>query len=164
MQRKHEYAEYSLKDFNKYDCLKLSLGIYALLAFVCRGYIIWIVSISNMQNRTDTIAFVFPDPKLFYLSLLSGALGLFVILLISLRKPETYDWVKDAWQHVRKFLLVSLAFDLIVSFIGYWYFDLLSLQWLVIQITITILFSVLLYTNKRIKLNIREFPEKLAEE
>lgn len=164
MKHKHEYADVSLKDFNKYDCLKLSKGIYALLAFVCRGYIIWMVSISNMQNRTDTIAFVFPDPKLFYLSLLSGAIGLFVILLISLRKPDTYDWVKASWPHIRKFLLVSLLFDLLVSVVGFLFFSLLSFQWLVMQLTLTLVFSVFLYTRKRVKLNIQEFPEKLIED
>jgi hypothetical protein len=163
MQRKHEYAHYSLKDFNKYDCLKLSIGIYALLVFVCRGYIIWIMSISNMQNRTDTIALAFPDPKLFYLSLLSGAVGLFVILIISLRRPDTYNWVKFCWKHIRKFLLISLFFDLAVSMSGYFYFKLLSYDWLVIQTALTLLFTVFLYLNNRVRLNIQEFPEVLPE-
>jgi len=164
MPDKHEYADYSLKDFSKYDCLKLSKGIYALLAFVCRGYIIWLVSISSMQNRTDTISFVFPDPKLFYLSLISGAIGLFVILLISLRKPDTFAWVKICWQHIRTLLFVSLVFDFSISVIGFLYFNLLSFQWLVMQLTLAVLFSVFLYTNKRVKLNIQEFPEKIIED
>ena len=163
MRSKHEYAKYSLKDFNKYDCLTLSIGIYALLAFVCRGYIIWIMSISNMQNRTDTIAFVFPDPKLFYLSLLSGALGLFVILVISLRRPDTYNWVTYCWQHIRKFLLCSLLFDLLVSIGGYLFYSLLSLEWLIIQTILTVAFTLFMFTSNRVRLNIQEFPEALIE-
>ncbi len=163
MTRKHEYASYSLKDFNKYDCLKLSLGIYLLLVFVCRGYLIWIMSVSNMQNRTDTIAFVFPDPKLFYLSLLSGVLGLFVIVIISLRRPETYEWVMCCWKHIRKFLLASLLFDLTVSICGFFYFGLLSYNWLLIQTIITLLLTLFLFTNNRVKLNIQEFPEAFTE-
>ena len=163
MKRKHEYANYSLKDFNKYDCLKLSLGIYLLLVFVCRGYLIWIMSVTNMKNRTDIITFAFPDPNLFYLSLLSGALGLFIIVVISLRKPSTYQWVRFYWKHIRKLLLASLFFDLAVSICGYFYFGLLSYNWLFIQTILILLLTLFLFTNNRVKLNIKEFPEAVIE-
>jgi len=159
---KHQYAKYTIKDFNQFDCLKLSKGIYAILAFVLRGYIVWIMSITNMQDQTGTIEIIFPDPKLFYLSLVSGAVGLFVILLINLRKPETYSWVKKSWPHMRTFLLASLVIDMLVSLVGFYYLSLLSLTWLLLQFFITVVFIVFLYTSNKIKLNIQEFPEKLV--
>ncbi|WP_076418710.1 MULTISPECIES: DUF2919 family protein [Colwelliaceae] len=161
--RKHQYAQYSLKDFNQFDCLKLSKSIYAILAFVTRGYIVWILSISNMKNQTDTIKMVFPDPKMFYLSLVSGAVGLFVVLIISLRRPEAYPWVKVCWKHIRKFLLFALLVDLSVSIVGYFYLSLLSLSWLLIQLLVTLLLIVFLYSSHKIKLNIQEFPEKIVK-
>jgi len=159
---KHQYAKYTMKDFNQFDCLKLSKGIYAILAFVLRGYIVWIMSITNMQDQTGTIEIIFPDPKLFYLSLVSGAVGLFVILLINLRKPETYSWVKKSWPNMRTFLLASLVIDMLVSLVGFYYLSLLSLTWLLLQFFITVVFIVFLYTSNKIKLNIQEFPEKLV--
>lgn len=161
--RKHQYAKYSLKDFNQFDCLKLSKSIYAILAFVTRGYIVWILSISNMKNQTSTIEMVFPDPKMFYLSLVSGAVGLFVILVISLRRPDAYPWVKICWQHIRKFLLFALIVDLIVSLIGYFYLSIISLSWLLIQLSITLLLIVFLYTSHKLRLNIQEFPPELEK-
>ncbi|MDO7084514.1 DUF2919 family protein [Pseudocolwellia sp. AS88] len=160
---KQLYSNYSLKDFNQFDCLKLSIGIYAILAFVTRGYIVWIMSISNMNNQTDTIEMIFPDPKMFYLSLVSGALGLFVFLIISLRRPNAALWIKFCWQHIRKFLLCALVVDLTVSVIGYFYLSLLSYTWLLIQIVITLVLVVFLYTNKKVKLNIKEFPEEIEK-
>lgn len=163
LMNKHQYANYSLKDFNQFDCLKLSKGIYAILAFVTRGYVVWIMSISNMQNQTGTIEMVFPDPNLFYLSLVSGALGLFVILVITLRRPDTYQWIKVSWTHIRKILLFSLLVDLSVSIVGYFYLSLLPLSWLLLQLFSTVFFIVFLYTSNKIKLNIQEFPEKIAD-
>lgn len=160
---KHLYANYSLKDFNKFDCLKLSFGIYVILAFVTRGYLVWIMSISNMKNQTDTIKMVFPDPKLFYLSLVSGVVGLFVILIISLRRPNAPQWIRFSWQYIRVFLSVALLVDLIVSVVGCVYLSLISSQWLLIQLSITLFFIVYLYTNKKVKLNIQEFPEDIKK-
>jgi len=163
LMNKHQYAKYSLKDFNQFDCLKLSMGIYALLLFVTRGYLVWIMSISNIRDQTGAIEIIFPDPNLFYLSLVSGAVGLFVIVVISLRRPEAYTWVKVSWTHIRKFLLFSLLVDFTVSIVGYFYLSLISLSWLLLQLAITLLFIIVLYSSKRVKLNIKEFPEKLPE-
>lgn len=156
---KHQYANYSLKDFNKFDCLKLSIGIYAILTFVTRGYLVWIISISNINNQTDAIEMIFPEPEMFYLSLVSGVVGLFIILIICLRRPNASQWVRFCWQYLRAFLSVALIVDIVVSIIGCYYLSLLSPQWLLIQFIITLLFIVYLYTNNRVKLNIKEFPE-----
>jgi len=160
---KQLYSSFTLKDFNRFDCLKLSLGIYAILVFVTRGYIVWIMSITNMRNQTDTITMIFPDPKMFYLSLVSGLLGLFVILIISLRRPNASAWVKYCWLHIRKFLLFALAVNLTVSILGYAYLSLLSFSWLLSQAFITLILVVFLYTNSKVKLNIQEFPEDIIK-
>jgi hypothetical protein len=160
---KQLYSGFTFKDFNQFDCLKLSLGIYAILAFVTRGYIVWIMSITNMKNQTDTIAMIFPDPRIFYLSLVSGVLGLFVILVISLRRPSAAAWVKYCWKHIRIFLLFTLAVNLIVSIWGYAYLSLLSFSWLLSQVFISLVFVIFLYTSQRVKLNIQEFPEDIVK-
>ena len=160
---KQLYSGFTLKDFNQFDCLKLSLGIYAILAFVTRGYIVWIMSITNINNQTDTIAMVFPDPRMFYLSLVSGGLGLFVIIIISLRRPNAATWVRYCWKHIRIFLLFTLAVNLTVSIWGYAYLSLLSFSWLLSQVVISLVFVIFLYTNTKVKLNIQEFPEEVAK-
>jgi len=157
------YADYSINDFDKFDCLKLSKGIYLLLLFVLRGYIIWLISVTNMQDRVSTIQMMFPETSMFYLSLLSGAIGLFMVLVIGLRKPEAPYWIKLCWRHCRKFLVVALCFDLLISSIGFFYWQIISLNLLLSYAVVAILFIGFLYRSQKVRLNISEFPEKLPE-
>jgi len=157
------YADYSIGDFDKFDCLKLSKGIYLLLLFVLRGYIIWLVSVTNMQDRVSTIQMMFPETSMFYLSLLSGAIGLFMLLIIALRKPEAPRWVKACWRHSRTFLVIALCFDLLISFIGCFYWQIISLNLLLSYVVVAAIFIGFLFKSQKVRLNISEFPEKLPE-
>jgi len=159
----HNYAKYSPTDFDNYDCLKISKGIYLLIAFVLRGYFVWLMSVTNIKDRVATIKWIYPEPSLFYLSLFSGAGGLFVLLILSLRRPEASNWVRKSWQNLRVILICSLAFDLMVNLAGYFYWQLQSALWLYMNSLIVIVFAAFLFSSKRIQINIGEFPEKLPE-
>ena len=159
----HQYAKYQPKDFDSYDCLKLSKGIYLILLFVLRGYVVWLISLANMSDRTSFIALVFPEPNTFYLSLLSGLLGIFIVIVISFRRPNAATWVKQSWQKLRALLLSALVFDLIVNVFAYFYWQLDFQLWLMVNVVTVIAFTIYLYNNQRLILNINEFPEKLPE-
>jgi len=160
---KHLYAEYSIEDFDKFDCLKMSKGVYILLIFVLRGYLVWLMSVVNMKDRVATLELLYPDTSLFYLSLFSGVLGLFVVLLLSLRRPDAANWVKVCWRHCRAILFTALLFDLGINFIGYFYFQLVPINFLVIQVIIVSGFMIYCYKSHRFSINLREFPDKLPE-
>lgn len=159
-----KYQHYSVKDFDSYDCLKLSKRFYLVLLFVLRGYIVWLMSVTNMRDRVGIISWIYPETSLFYLSLLSGTLGLFIVLIISLRRPEAPTWVQVSWQHSRKFLIAALLFDLLTHGVGFIYWQLISAEWLVMQTIITITLIVLCYNSERFKINLEEFPQKISEE
>lgn len=160
---RHSYAEYSIEDFDKHDCLKLSKGVYLLLIFVLRGYITWIMSVTNMNDRSAIVAFIFPETSLFYLSLLSGVLGIFVVLIISLRRPGAPNWVKICWRNCRPILITTLAFDLFVSFLGCFHWQLISMTSLISQALIVSFFITYCYKSHRFSINLKEFPDKLPE-
>ena len=82
------YAKFLPKHFDSFDCLKLAPGIYAILLLVLRAYIIWIMSVTNMRDNVGFIQWVYPQTALFYLNLASGVIGLFVVLILSLRRPS----------------------------------------------------------------------------
>lgn len=165
MSKKHpnNYQHYSVEDFDSFDCLKLSKRFYLILLFILRGYLVWIMSVTNMRDRVSFIAWIYPDTRLFYLSLLSGAIGLFVVLTISLRRPEAPSWVKYTWRHCRAILMAALLFDLLTHAIAYFYWHLFSLQWIIIQVIVTIILIVLCYSSERFKINLAEFPQKMPE-
>ena len=165
MSKKHQknYQHYSVEDFDSYDCLKLSKRFYLVLIFILRGYIVWLMSVTNMRDRVGIISWIYPETSLFYLSLISGAIGLFVVLIISLRRPEAAYWVQLSWQHCRAILTVALLFDLLTHVIGYFYWQLFSLEWIIMQTIISIALISLCYTSERFKINLEEFPQKMPE-
>jgi len=157
----NKYHSYSIEDFDKFDCLKLSKRFYLVLAFVLRGYVIWLVSVTNMKDRVVTIQWIYPEMSLFVLSLLSGSLGLFVILLISLRSPNSAVWVRKVWPHCRSLLVVALSFDFIINLIAYLCWQMTSLSWIICQGVIACSLIVMCYASKRIQINLLEFPKSL---
>lgn len=158
-----QYQKYSVEDFDSYDCLKLSKYFYLILLFVLRGYLVWLLSVTNMRDRVSIISWIYPDKSLFYLSLVSGMVGLFVLLIISLRRPEANDWVQVGWHHSRKILIAALLFDLLTHSIAFFYWQLISAEWLLMQAVLTISLIILCYNSERININLKEFPQKIPE-
>lgn len=158
-----KYQHYSVGDFDSYDCLKLSKRFYLVLFFILRGYLVWLISVTNMRDRVSIITWIYPETSLFYLSLLSGSVGLYVVLIISLRRPEAAHWVQVSWRHCRTILLVALLFDLLAHIIAYFYWQMFSLEWIVIQLIISFTLIVLCYSSERFKINIEEFPQKVPD-
>jgi hypothetical protein len=158
-----KYRHYSVEDFDSYDCLKLSKRFYLVLIFILRGYIVWLMSVTNMRDRIGIISWIYPETSLFYLSLLSGAVGLFVVLIISLRRPEAASWVQLSWQHCRTILTMALFFDLLTHVVGFIFWELFSLEWIIIQTIISGALISLCYTSERFKINLEEFPQKVPE-
>lgn len=159
----NKYQQYSVADFDNYDCLKLSKRFYIVLLFVLRGYLVWLMSVTNMRDRVSIISWIYPETSLFYLSLISGTVGLFVVLIISLRRPEAPLWIQVSWQHSRKILIAALLFDLLTHCIGFFYWQLISVEWLIMQAILTVTLIVLCYNSERFDINLSEFPQKIPE-
>jgi len=159
----HSYHGYSVEDFDKFDCLKLSKFFYLVLLFVLRGYLVWLMSVTNMRDRVGLMQWLYPEMSLFLLSLLSGTIGLFVLLVISLRRPNAYPWVERVWPYSRTLLVIALTFDFTVSVFGFFYWQLLSLSWLIGQGIIVLALIKLCFTSERMNINLAEFPQALPE-
>jgi hypothetical protein len=111
-----------------------------------------------MRDRVSIISWVYPETSLFYFSLFSGTIGLFVVFIISLRRPGAADWVKFCWKHCRKVLIVALVFDLFTHVIAYFYWQLFSVEWIIMQTIVSMLLISLCFTSERFKVNLEEFP------
>ncbi|WP_345530678.1 DUF2919 family protein [Thalassotalea piscium] len=163
MNNKHRFAHYLPSDFDQFDCVKLSKIFYLLLLIILRGYIVWIMSITNFKDRVSVIEWVYPEPILFYTSLISGIIGLFVLLIISLRRPDAPNWIKKCWYNIRHFFAVALCFDWLVNLAAYFYDILYALPLIIIYGVFVVIALIVLYSNTRIKINVEEFPEKLPD-
>lgn len=158
-----KYQQYSVQDFDSYDCLKLSKRFYLVLLFILRGYLVWLMSVTNMRDRVSFVSWIYPEKSLFYMSLFSGAIGLFVLLIISLRRPEASKWVQLSWPYCRIIVIVALLFDLMSHAIAYAYWQLYTLEWIVLQSLISLVLIYFCYNNERFKINLEEFPQKIPE-
>lgn len=157
------YANFLPKDFDNFDCLKLAPGIYLILLFVLRAYIVWIMSVTNMRDHVGIIQWIFPQTALFFLNLVSGVIGLFVVFVISLRRPNAANWVRYCWQRCHLLLIFALGFDLLISVIGYFGWHLQSMSWLLVQSGVVISAITYIMLSKRFAINLAEFPETLPE-
>ncbi len=157
------YANFLPKHFDNFDCLKLAPGIYLILLFVLRAYIVWIMSVTNMRDHVGIIQWVFPQTSLFYLSLFSGVVGLFVVLVLSLRRPNAANWVRSSWQRCQLLLIIALLFDLLITVLGFFVWQLQSISWLLVHGTLVIGAITYILLSKRFAINLAEFPEQLPE-
>ncbi len=160
---RNKYQEYSINDFDKFDCLKLSKRFYLVLLFVLRGYLVWLISVTNMKDRVATIQWIYPEKSLFFLSLISGLIGLFVVLIISLRRPDAPLWIVKLWPHSRRLIILALLFDLIINLLGFFYWQLTSITWLIGQAIVVVALIACCYSSKRMQINLTEFPQTLPE-
>ncbi|REL26715.1 DUF2919 family protein [Thalassotalea euphylliae] len=158
-----QFKHYSVSDFDRFDCVKLSKTIYLALAFLLRGYLVWMMSVTNFNDRVGVIQSIYPDPKLFYLNLASGSLGLLVVLLVSLRRPNASGWVKRAWPYTLNVIIVALIIDSLIIFAGFYWWQLTDLATMLIQLALALCVALLCLRSKRLKLNLAEFPEPLPE-
>ena len=157
------YANFLPKHFDNFDCLKLAPGIYLVLLFVLRAYIVWIMSVTNMRDHVGIIQWIFPQTSLFYLNLASGALGLFIVLVLSLRRPNAASWVRSSWKKCDVLLIIALIFDLLITLLGYFIWQLQSMSWLLVHGTLVLAAITYILLSKRFAINLAEFPEELPE-
>ncbi len=157
------YNDYSVKDFDQYDCLKISKRFYLVLIFILRAYIVWIISVTNMRDRVGIMQWLYPETHLFFLSLISGSIGLFAVFIIALRRPNAALWLQIAWRNFRTILLIALLFDFLINIIAFYYWQLLSQSWLLVQGTVVAILIILCFTSKRINLNLTEFPKEMPK-
>lgn len=160
---KQHYANLLPKDFDHFDCVKLAPGIYFILLFVLRAYVIWIMSVTNMRDHVGIIQWVYPQPHLFYFHLCSGAIALFVVLLLILRRPNAENWVKTCWRKCHVFLVIALVFDFFVTGLGCLIWHLQPISWLLIHSLLVILAISYIVKSKRFAINLIEFPEALTD-
>ncbi|WOH38522.1 DUF2919 family protein [Thalassotalea fonticola] len=159
----HPLANYSIKDFDKHNCLKLSFIFYFILAFLLRGYVVGILSLSNLRDKLSLIQWVYSDSSLFYLSLATGIPGILLLIVIFARKPNASKWLQTLWN---KFLMYScIAVSLDLGF--YWGQHLLfgqgKLNWLITQTVVGIGLLLLAKSSKRVQINLSEFPEEIDD-
>lgn len=159
----HPYANYSVKDFDRYQCLKLSWWFYLVMIYLNRVYLVGLLSFANMKDKLQLIKIAYPQPETFYAALVISLPSLLFAYVVFFRKPEASQLVQFLWPKVIWLALIILLSE-IVFFAIYsvvWSRDIgveFYLQWLIALVVIAAGKFI-----PRVKLNLAEFPIKVEE-
>lgn len=160
----HPYAKYSLKDFDRHQCLKLSWWFYLVMIYLNRAYLVGILSVVNMRDKLQFIQLIYPVPETFYVSLLVSLPSLLFAYVVFFRKPEAAPVIRYLWPKMVWLALVILAIEALL-------FSAYSLIWqgnIGFEVYLQWIFAVIFIATgmvlPRVRLNLTEFPEKVIED
>ena len=100
-----------LKHYDEQGRVKPLASFIFCLAFLCRGYIVFILSMSYRQDSSFILRLFYPQPGDFYLSLLVGLPALLIVGLVIYR-DKLWQADKLHWfACIKPLLLLSLLAD-----------------------------------------------------
>jgi len=103
--------QYGFKDYDSYLCLKVSTGMWAVILFLFRPYVIIILSLVNRRDRMELINAVYTDRTGMMLGALAAIPVMVFIYAWIKRQPDASDHVRWIWHHGRGLLLLSAALN-----------------------------------------------------
>ncbi|WP_371186015.1 DUF2919 family protein [Thalassotalea maritima] len=160
----HPLARYSVKDFDNFDCLKLSWFYYAILLYLIKGYAVALLSFSNMRDKLALIKYVYPDPQALYMALVTGIPGLILFILLMARRPSAGEWLKKLWPRYYGVLVVAVCGDFFVQAALCFWWQMITLNVLVAQFIVASILLVACRFDHRARYNLTEFPVAIDTE
>lgn len=82
------------------------------MAYLVKGYVIWIVSLSFRQEPAALLNIFYPDRSEFYQALLIGLPAVFCVVVFSLRRINMPVFVVWLWHRIRWLLIVAAVLQL----------------------------------------------------
>ncbi|MDN3652889.1 DUF2919 family protein [Thalassotalea ponticola] len=159
-----QLARFSVNDFDKYNCLKISIWYWLTIAFLIKGYVVALLSLSNMRDKLAFIRYVYPNPDSFYTSLLTGIPGILLLVVILARRPGAATVIKRLWRKFYHLLVVAV----IVETVFVWLLVEPDYKSQVVsalaQSALSLALLGILAFDHRAKINLSEFPEPIETE
>ena len=124
------------QDFDLDGKVKIPWGYYLVLAYLMRGYLIWIVSLTYRDDRALLLSLIYPNAHTFSLNLVVGLPALLGFLLFGLKSQRSKPWFKAIWRKQQLSLSLALVVDLSIQF---WSISshLVSVHWFQIVLFLT---------------------------
>lgn len=90
--------------------------LYLTLAYLLKGYVIWVMSLSYRQDPAALLNIFYPNRQDFYDTLIVGIPAIICAIIFSVRRvnmPKIIEW---SWFKIRWFLIASTLIQLGLSF------------------------------------------------
>lgn len=151
---------YSYKDYDKYLSLKVGFGLWLVVLFLLRPYVLLASSLRGVDGVGGLKDLVYHDD----LSLILGIIATFPVLIFIYvwvkRMPGASAIVRKAWKHGKLLLIASALLSILGTFLpkftGYSH-KINAIGWA--QIVLSILVIVYLHFSQRVNDTFADFPE-----
>lgn len=160
MQKHHSIACY-----DKNLCLKPNIEIWVGLLFLLKPYLVLLLSVANLRNKSGFIDLIYADRLDMSLGALAGVPAVFLMYALLKRKPGASPFVKSIWARGR----ILMAISALLSAVAIWLPIMLQAarkmtpgDWA--HIAIALLIVILVYTSSYIRDCFNDFPaDEVAE-
>jgi len=145
--------------YDKNLCLKPDITIWLILLFLSRAYVVLVLSLVNMRDRTGLIDLVYPDRLAMSLGALAGIPAVLLVYAWIKRQPGAGPFVKKIWMKGRELLAISVLLNIGVIFLPFWMGTMHAIypgDW--VQFAIALLILIVVYTSSYIKDCFNDFP------
>jgi len=111
---------YPITSYDKHLSLKVNGVMWLIFLFLLRAYVIGLMSVVNMQSRTQLIDMVFSSRLSMSLSALSGIPVFLLIYAWTRRSPGAPAFVKWVWEKGAVLVAISAIANAGVAFFPLW--------------------------------------------
>ena len=150
---------HAISCYDKNLCLKPNLEIWLSLLFLLGPYLVLILSIVNLKDKTGLIDMVYASRQAMTLSALAGVPATFLAYAWTKRKLGASPFVRKIWRKGRTLLAVSALLNAFAVFAPFWLkiaHKITLVNW--IQLAIALLIVVVVYTSSYMRDCFNDFP------
>ncbi len=90
---------------------KPPLMLYLMLAFIARGWCVFIASLTQASDRAGLVALIYPQKSDFLMALTAGAGALLLYGLVIAERKRSPGWLRPAFNQLKPLLLLLLFVD-----------------------------------------------------
>ena len=131
----------------------------AIFLFLMRAYVVLILSVVNMRDRTGLIDMVYSDRLAMSLGALAGIPAALLVFSWMKRKPGASRSVRNIWSQGRALLAASALLNASVIFVPIWTGTVHAVapgDWM--QFAIALLIVIVVYSSSYIRDCFNDFP------
>jgi hypothetical protein len=156
---------YGFSEYDKYFSLKVNAGLWVVILYLLRPYIVLIASMGASQGGSGGIRnILYPDDFSLALAIFATLPALLFFYAWSRRKPGAGTMVVKLWAHGGKLLVAAAILNIAIVFtplLGGIVSSIHLLGWVQVVIAVIIIFYLL--GSRRVRDTFADFPVENAQ-
>ena len=153
--------KYPLSAYDKYICLDVSVGLWLVIAFLMRPYVIVVMSVANRRDPMGLIDVFYADRSHLALGALAAIPAVLLFIAWNKRKPGASASVRALWHRGRALLTASAVLNAVIAVLPLVHGRAGGIDYLgVVQLALCGWILVYLYDSERVRDTFADFPEE----